>query len=220
VLWFLAVDHDGERQTGEPERWPNRLTLTHERRMLPGKRLVELTVKPRGAIRWNTTGANPKDGQPYNGPIELSGTAEVTIYAYAEDQGESTQRSFIIPKPDQTGPTIDKAKPARLRKKLDFHDNARSFAALNTAKSVQARLGRVSVEIGQGAKNVVTRFGSESELSVERLEAFIAAARRALEDDAAEVKLSIGDVQFQSGHDLESLLTKLGVAVEAGEIEQ
>ena len=105
-----------------------------------GKRIVELTVKPRGDIRWNTTGANPKEGQVYTGPIELSGDAEVTIYAYAEDQGVGTQRSFIIPKPDQAGPTIDKCKPAKLHKKLDFHDNAKSFAALNSAKGVQARL--------------------------------------------------------------------------------
>jgi hypothetical protein len=220
ALWFLAIDPDGGHQAGDPVRWSNKLTLTHQPRALPGKRIVELTVRPRGVIRWNTSGANTKEGQVYTGPIELSGNAEVTIYAYAEDQGISTESSFLIPKPNQSGPTIDKARPAKLRKKLDFHDNARSFAALNSAKGVQARLGGVTVEIGEGAKNVVTRFGSESVISAEHLEAFIAAARRALGDDTAEVRLSVRDVRFPSGFDLETLLAKLGIEVSAGEVEQ
>jgi hypothetical protein len=221
VIWFLAVDPDGAHQTGDPVRWSNQLNLTHDRKTLPGgKRIVELTVKPRGVIRWNTTGANPKEGQLYSGPIELTDTAEVTVFAYAEDQGVSTQRTFIIPKPDQAGPTIDKTKPAKLRKKLDFHDNAKSFAALNSAKGLQAKLRGVNVEIGAGAKNVVTRFGSESVIAAEHMEAFISAARVALGDVTAEVKLTVGDVQFQSGHDLETFLAKVGVEVGAGEVEQ
>ena len=221
VLWFLAVDPDGARRPEIPCAGPISLNLTHEPKTLPGgKRIVELTVRPRGVIRWNTTGANPKEGHVYTGPIELTDTAEVTLYAYAEDQGVSTHRNFIIPKPDQTGPTIDKAKAAKLHKKLDFHDNAKSFAALNSAKGVQAQLRGVNVEIGAGAKNVVTRFGSESIIAAEHLEAFIAAARQALGDDTAEVKLSVGDVHFQSGHDLETFLTKVGIDVGAGEVEQ
>ncbi len=221
VLWFLAVDPDGARQTGDPVRWSNHLNLTHERKTMPGgKRIVELTVRPRGDIRWNTTGANAKEGNVYTGPIELTDTAEVTVYAYAEDQGIGTHRNFIIPKPDQTGATIDKAKAAKLHKKLDFHDNAKSFAALNSAKGVQADLCWVSVEIGDGAKNVTTRFGSETVISAERLETFIAAARQAIGDDTAEVKLSFRDSRFQSGHDLETFLAKLGIDVGAGEVEQ
>ena len=121
-------------------------------------------------------------------------------------KGSIRSATFVIPKPDQTGPTIDKSRPAKLRKKLDFHDNARSFAAVNSAKGVQARLCEVNVKIGAGAKNVVTRFGSESVISAEHLEAFIAAARQAIGDETAEVMLSVGEVQFQSGHDLEAYL--------------
>ena len=126
ALWFLAVDPDGGHQTGDPVRWSNKLNLTHQPRTLPGKRLVELTVKPRGVIRWNTTGANPKEGQPYTGPIELTGNAEVTIYAYAEDQGVSTQRNFLIPKPpigsddrqDQARKAAQEARLSRQRQVL------------------------------------------------------------------------------------------------------
>ena len=35
VLWFLAVDPDGEHETGDASRWSNKLTLTHQPKMLP-----------------------------------------------------------------------------------------------------------------------------------------------------------------------------------------
>jgi hypothetical protein len=57
ALWFVAIDPDGEHETGEPLPWKNKLTLTHHVTVLPGgRRRVELTVKPRGSVRWNTTG--------------------------------------------------------------------------------------------------------------------------------------------------------------------
>ena len=84
LLWFVAVDPDGQHETGEPVCWTNTLTLTHQPRGLHNAhRQVELTVKPRGTIRWNTTGANPRDGEVYTGPIMLNGGGEITIYAYA-----------------------------------------------------------------------------------------------------------------------------------------
>jgi hypothetical protein len=220
ALYFLAVDPDGQHDTGEVVPWHNRLTLTHQPRILPGKRIVELTVKPRGTIRWTTTGANPKHGTVYNGPIELPTDGDVTIFAYAEDKGISTSRNFLIPRAEQGGFVIDPSKPARLRKKLHYRGNSEAFAALNTVKGLRVRLGNVSVEIGEGARNVITRFGSETVIAPEDLEQFIATARRAIGDDTAEVKLGFGDLSFSSGHDLETFLAKLGVEIGAEEVDQ
>ena len=36
VLWFLAVDPRRQAQAGDPRRWSNRLTLTHDPKTLPG----------------------------------------------------------------------------------------------------------------------------------------------------------------------------------------
>ncbi len=220
ALHFLAVDPDGQHETGEVAPWRNRLTLTHQPRILPGKWIVELTVKPRGTIRWTTTGANPKHGTVYDGPIEIPSEAEVTIFAYAEDKGVSTSRNFLIPRAEQGSFAIDPTKPAHLRKKLHYRGNNEVFAALNTVKGLQVRLGNVSVEIGEGARNVITRFGSEIVIAPEDLEQFIATARRAISDDTAEVKLGFGDLRFSSGHDLETFLAKLGVEIGAGEVDQ
>jgi hypothetical protein len=105
---------------------------------------VELSVKPRGSIHWNTTGANPREGTPYGGSIELDGTAALTIYAYAEDAGVTTIRQFTIPAVDQKGPTIDKSKPAKLRRRVEFQGNSDAFSTINNAKAMSVKLRAVS----------------------------------------------------------------------------
>ncbi len=220
VLYFRAIDPDGQHDTGHEHRWQNKLTLTHQPRNLPGKRLVELTVKPRGTIRWNTTGANPKEGAVYQGPVELPADGEITIFACAEDNGVYATRSFLIPRPDRPDFALDKSRPAKLHRKLNYRGNNEAFTALNAAKALQMELGNVSVEIGEGARNVVTRFGSGTVIPAEQLDQFIAAARKTIGDETAEVKISFSDLHFRSGHDLESFLAKLGIEIAAGEVEQ
>ena len=221
-LWLLAVDPDGKHETGDPRHWTNKLTLTHQPRTLAGgKRLVELTVVPRGTIRWNTTGANPREGQEYTDPIELEGDGEITVFAYADDEGVTTTRNFKIPAPDQKGPSVDKAKPAKLKKRLDFRGTADAFAAINSAKPMAVRLGGApSVTVGEGARSITTRFGSDTLVRAEDIESFITAARAALGNETADVVLTVHDLLFSSGHDLEAFLQKLGIELAAGEVEQ
>ena len=219
-LYFLAVDPAGEHETGEVSTWSNKLTLTHSRQELPGKRIVKLAVVPQGTIRWNTSGINPKDGKVYDGPLEMTGDEEMTVYAYAESNGVETQRNFKIPKPHHGDFTLDKTKPAKLIKKVVREGNGDSYAVINTAKAMQAKMCGITVEIGEGSKNVVTRFGSDSVLTADHLEQFISTARQAIGDETAEVRLSLRDVQFQSGHDLEEFLKKLDIEPQAGEVEQ
>jgi len=222
VQWFLAVDPDGVHETGDALRWENKLTLTHERITLPGgKRRVDLTVKPRGVIRWNTTGANPKEGAVYSGPIDLPGDAETVIYAYGEDCGVGTARSFTIPRADQAGPSIDKSRPAHLRKKLDFRGNTETFAAIVQFESLQVHLaGGVSLSVGEGSTAITTRFGSDAKIQAADLRRFIDAGREALQNPTADVVLKIEDLLFHSGHDLETFLEKHKLDAAAGEVEQ
>lgn len=219
-LYFLAVDPDGEHETGDIYTWSNKLTLTHDRQEISGKRIVKLAVVPKGTIRWNTSGTNPKEGKVYDGPIEVDGDNEVTIYAYAEDNGVEATRNFKIPKPDHGGFTLDKVKPAKLRKKLDCKGNSDAYAAINTTKTMQAKFSGVTVEIGEGSRNVVTRFGSDSILTADHLDRFITTARQAIGDETAEVRINFRDIQFLSGHDLEEFAKKLNLEVSAGEVEQ
>ncbi len=221
VLWFVAIDPDGQHETGDPVKWANKLTLTHQPRTGGGKRIVELTVKPRGQIRWNMTGASPAEGEIYGGPIEINSTDAVTIYAYAEDAGVNVQRSFTIPAINQKGPAIDKTIPARLRKRVDLRGNADAFKAINNAKVLNVKLsGGVSLTVGDGNRTVTTRFGSDAIIKANDIEAFISAARLALDNDTADVVLRMDDLQFSSGHDLETFMETIGIEPDPGEVEQ
>lgn len=222
ALWFLAIDPDGQHETGDVYPWLNKLTLTHQPRILPGgKRQVSLTVKPRGTIRWNTNGTNPKEGTVYSAPIELIGTGEVTIYAYAEDKGASAQRNFLIPRVNETGPSIDTSKAAKLRKKVDFRGTTDAFRAISAAKSMQVILGGgVSLTVGEGATAITTRFGSDAAVKAENVESFIALAREALANPIADVVLRVEEFHFVSGRDLETFASRLGLDIEAGDVEQ
>jgi len=220
-LWFLAIDPDGQHETGEAYPWSNTLTLTHQPHSGGGRRTVELTVKPRGHIRWNTTGTNPREGTPYTGPIALEGTAAVTIYAYAEDEGVSTTRNFTIPAIDQKGPAIDQTKPAKLRKRLSVQGNSETYTAINQSKALGVKLGgSISLTVGEGNRAITTRFGSDLMVTAENIEAAIAVARQTLGNEAAEVSLRIDEMQFASGHDLEAFLHKLEINPEPSEVEQ
>jgi Protein of unknown function (DUF499)/Fn3 associated len=221
TLWFLAVDPDKKHETGEPKRWTNKLNLTYQPISLNGKRIVELTAKPRGTIRWNTSGTNPREGAVYQGPIELAVKEQITIYAYAEDEGVTTSRNFTIPAVNQKGPTIEKTKPAKLRKSCQFRGNAESFAAINQAKAMSVKLaGGVSLMIGEGARSVSTRFGTDATIKAEDIEAFIVDARKALGNETAEVVLKVDGLEFGSGHDLEVFLEKLRLETAPEEVEQ
>jgi hypothetical protein len=220
VLYFRSIDPDGKHETGDAVRWTNRLTITHDRKEQLGKRTVELTVVPRGSLRWNTTGINPKEGAPYTGPIELSGDDDLTLYVYAEDGGVTAIREFLIPKPNQKGTVIDKQKPAVLKKKLTQDGNGPAFASIKAAKDAKASFVGISVEVGKGAKNALTRFGSESTVTGEAVETFIKAARAALGDETAEVKITFGVMNFPTGHDLEVFLKGMSLDVGVKEVEQ
>lgn len=80
--------------------------------------------------------------------------------------------------------------------------------------------GGVSLTVGDGARSVSTRFGTDATIRAEDLEAFITAARHALGSETAEVVLRVEDLDFGSGYDLEMFLEKLRVEPGPGEVEQ
>ena len=130
-------------------------------------------------------------------------------------------RSFTIPRADQAGPSIDKSRPARLRKKLDFRGSTDAFAAIVQFEGLQVKLASgVSLSVGEGAAAITTRFGSDARIQAADLRRFIEAGREALQNPTADVLLRIEDLLFRSGHDLETFLEKQKLDAAAGEVEQ
>ncbi|MGH8613488.1 MAG: anti-phage-associated DUF499 domain-containing protein, partial [Gammaproteobacteria bacterium] len=180
-LFFLAIDPSREHETGEVERWTNRLTITHQPRERGQKRAIELRVVPRGRLRYTLNGANPREGQEYTGAFAI-GLEETLIQVFAEDGEVHETRSFRVPKVGQTGPVIDPARPATLKKKLEFSGPAEVFKLLNRAKQGKARLVSPALEVGQGDKAASLRFGSGAILGPEAIESLIGCIRAALAD--------------------------------------
>ncbi len=220
-LYFRAFDPKGKHEVGEAKVWMNQLTIAHQPSPpLNGKRTVALQVRPRGIIRYTLTGANPKDGTEYSEPITI-GEDAVTLYVYAEDQGVVAHKTFMIP-PVTTGQGlyVQPDRPALLRRKIPTTATADTFKFINRAKERQVTLRGMSIEVGQGAKSITSRLGSETEITAETLEQLITVMRLAIGDDMAEVKINAQSVQFQMGADLESFLRELGLEVTQTEVEQ
>lgn len=219
-LWFKVIDPSDQHETGDAVSWKNKLNLTYQPQYLPNKRVVELTVVPRGKIRWNTSGSNPKEGEIYTGPIEIDGTDEVTLYVYAHDQDVEVSKQFKIRKADSPQ-TIEKDKPALLKKQLNGDAIKTSFEIIQAAKSVNnVKLQEVSLTVGSGARTIRTRFGSEAHVSAQAVEAAIEWARIALDDNSAEVQISIKGMEFSTGFDLEEFAKLLGEDIQPNEVEQ
>lgn len=216
VLWFVAIDPDGRHQTGPIYRWENALSLTYEPREVMGRREVSLTVKPRGTIRWNLDGTNVKEGRPYAGPIEIPGDGEVTVYAFAEDQGVSVTKTFTVRARSGGKATVDPDKPARVMKRVKLATTADVFAVVRAARKARVIFGAgISVTVGKGERNAMTRFGPGSELDADAIEAFVTSARKAVGDDAADVELGFGEFRAQSGRELQEFLSEAAAQVSA-----
>lgn len=221
VLWFVAVDPDGKHETGEPVKWTNTLTLTYEPKEVMGKRSVALTVKPRGKIRWNTDGTNPREGKPYTGPIPIDGNEEVKIYAYAEDAGVETTKTFVI-RPVKGGEVqIDPDRPVLLRKRQKIASTKDVFVLIKALKAAHGRVrGSLSAIVGQGDVNATTRFGPKTELTADILEGFLSAGRAALANELAEVEVGFSEVEFSTGREMEEFIAVVGWDVQPNEVEQ
>ncbi len=223
TLWFLAVDPEGKHETGPAEKWTNTLTITHDPKEVMGKRTVTLTVNPRGGIRWNLDGTNVKEGKVYSGPIDIPGEGEATIYAYAEDAGVSVSRNFTIRAVTGGKAPIDLGKPATVAKKTKLATMEDTFVAIRAGKRNRAIFGKgIGITVGKGSNNVVARFGPDSALSSDAIEAFIGSARAAIGDESADVEFTFGEFKFASGADLTEFLqeTSEQIKVDPEEVQQ
>ncbi len=219
-LYFIAVDPKGEHGTGEAVCWTNKLTLTHQPTESGGTRHVELKVVPRGTIRYTLTGANPAEGEIYKKSIAIGDGAQ-TIYCHAEDDGVTARRNFEIPPRGTKGAVIKKEKPATLTERVETADTTETFTLIKQLKEAKAQAGTLKLEVGQGTKSLSLRFGTECRVTGEKLEALIAAARSALDDGAAEVRVAVtGSIYFGFGADLESFAGARGIELDPENVSQ
>ena len=222
-LWFKVEDPTGQNEAGDMVTWNNKLHLTYEPQYLPDKRIVKLHVVPRGEIRWNTKGINPKEGKVYKSgePIKIKGTEEVTLYAYAEDQGISVAKTFKIKPSSDTPQSIAPEKKVELKKELHGDSTKSSFDILNAIESdPHVELHNVSLTVGSGSSHVQIRFGSEAPVSAQHIKESITWARSALNRPDAEVHVTIPRTTFSKGFHFTAFADTLGENIAPKEVEQ
>jgi hypothetical protein len=218
--FFLAVDPDGEHETGEVYEWTNKLHLTHEPKPVGSGYEVTLTVKPTGKIHWNTDGTNPAEGSEYVEPIKLNGTEDVTIYAYAEADGVTVKQQFRVNRREGAGQKIDESRPAVIRRTMQANTNDKVFAATTQAKQSNVSFQSVVVIVGSGSRNVTTSFAAEVEVDAAAIEEAAKFGRTQVKDEQAEVKLNWKAVNFERAADIDAFMSAIGEAVDRTEIEQ
>ena len=227
ALWFIAVDSDGQHETGPSTPWRNQLALTHDVQTLPdGRRRVTLAVQPDitkragGALKWNTKGINPKDGEAFVNEIIIAAPGETKLWVYAEHMGAEATKTFVIPAAHADGVAIDYGLPATLNRRQGFSDTSATFKALKFAKDRQVKLGVAKLTVGTGEEHVQLRFGQSVILGPDMLERMVTVAREALSNEQAEVAVDISEMRFETGRDLEDYLKDQGLDARPEEIEQ
>lgn len=217
---FLVKDPSNQYDTGEPVTWANKLVIRNRMVETGDQRTVELTVAPRGEIRFTLDGSEPREGTVYTGPIPLEDKgARMQVFAHAE--GLEVKREFTFPAKSEKGVKIDPVPPGKIIRpgagfKLD--SRAKTFEGLKLAGEKGAELQGVNISIGQGAQMVSIVIG-EIPVTADFIESLL---NKALEkfDPNAPITMTFRRASFASGHDLKEFADKLGIELTVNEVEQ
>jgi hypothetical protein len=217
---FLVKDVSAQYETGDPVTWTNKLTLRNQLSEKDGKRVVELFVSPKGAIRYTLDGSEPREGTPYTEPIAI-GDADVHVLAFADADGIEAKADFRFPAVGKKGVQVDDVKPGRLvssRQPHKLDSRGKTFEGLKQANEKSVSYEGIVLTVGQGSQMINISVG---EIKVEGgfIEALLT---KVLEKFSADtpVTMSFRKAHFGSGHDLKDFAAKLGIELQQADIEQ
>ncbi|MDL1974449.1 MAG: DUF499 domain-containing protein [Deltaproteobacteria bacterium] len=216
---FLVCDPSGQYETGEPVTWTNKLVLRNKLSENDGIRSVELFVAPKGEIRYTLDGSEPRDGTRYDGPITI-GDGEVLLRAFAEAEKIETKAEFRFQARGQTGVQIDEVKPGRLvsrtGRKLD--SRSKTFEGLKQATEKSVSFEGIVLTVGQGNRMIAVNVG-EIQVDAPFIEALLSTVLGKFTPDTP-ITMTFRKAHFASGHDLKDFAGKLGIELQAEDVEQ
>ncbi len=218
-LNLLVVDPTSQYETGDPITWTNKPVLRTNLVEHGDKRTIELHVAPKGNIRYSLDGSEPRDGTPYQAPIEI-GDGEVLLRAFADAEGLETKTDFRFPAKGRKGIQIDEIKPgkivSRTGRKLD--SRIKTFEGLKQAAEKSVTFEGIALNIGQGNQVIAINVG-EIPVDASFIEALLTKVLEKFEADTP-ITMSFRKCHFSSGHDLKDFASKLGIELQQGEVEQ
>lgn len=214
---FLAVDPNGQFQTGDTQSWENKLVIRASWNEL--SREVELFVAPTAKLWYTLDGSEPRNGTPYTNPI-ASGAKDVTLLVYAEGGGLEQKERFTYGAVSEgkKAVVVDRSKPATLNKIVTLGSRQDAYQALSLLKERQSTLEKVQAVIGTAPQ--VAQFGlGDTSVSADYLENVLNQIGSCLAVDSA-ISLKIHRFQFKTGQDLLDLAEKAGFEIGENEFTQ
>ena len=216
---FLVCDPSRQYETGDPVPWTNKLVLRNQLSENDRTRSVELFVAPKGEIRYTLDGSEPRGGRVYNGPIPI-GDGEVLLRAFAEAEKLEAKAEFRFQARGQTGVQIDEVKPGRLvsrtGRKLD--SRSKTFEGLRQAIERSVTFEGIVLTVGQGNRMISVNVG-EIQVDAAFVEALLIKVLEKFTPDTP-VTMTFRKAHFASGHDLKDFTGKLGIELQAEDVEQ
>ena len=222
---FLAVDPNGQFDTGDVTTWTNRLTIRAQ--FNATTRQVELLVAPPATLKYTLDGSEARNGIDYTGPIQLDGNA-AKILVFAEGGGLENKEKFEYPgarsgfgsgqgasKPQVI---IDRAKPARLNRMVKLGSRQDAYQVITLLKERQVTVEKVQAVVGN-IPAVVQFVVGETPADGAYLETVLNQIGACLPADAA-VSLNIQRFQFRTGQDMLDLAAKVGFELNDNEFTQ
>jgi len=222
---FLAVDPNGQFDTGDVTTWTNKLSI--RAKFDSATRQVELLVAPVATLKFTLDGSEPRNGIDYTGPIALDNNAS-KILVFAEGGGLEAKERFeyaALRKGDGGGNggdkrdvVIDRSKPARLNRVVNLGSRQDAYTVVSLLKERQATVEKVAAVVGSMPAVVQFVLG-DTPANGAYLESVLNQIGSCLPADSP-ISLKIHRFQFQTGQDLLDLADKVGFELNENDFSQ
>ncbi len=222
LVQFLAIDPNGQFDTGDAITWHNTLTIraNHDASI----RRVELFVAPQATLKYTLDGAEPRNGIDYTGPIDI-GTGYVKLLAFAEGGGLEAHEKFEYSRSHghegnngKKEIIIDRSKPVQLSRIVSLGSRQEAYQVVSLLKERQTKVTKVQATIGTSPNSAHFTLG-EIQADGAYLETILNQMGACLPADSA-MSLKIHRFHFKTGQDLIDLASKVGFDLNENDFTQ
>jgi hypothetical protein len=220
---FLAIDPNGQFDTGDVTTWANKLTI---RAWFDTKtRQVELFVAPPATMRYSLDGSEPRNGEEYTVPFTI-GAGAAKVLVFAEGGGLETKDKFEYAGMAAGGGgnggkkdvVIDRSKPANMSKLVSLGSRQDAYQMTAFLKERKATVEKVAAVVGS-SPSAAQFFLGDTRADADYVESVLSQIGSCLPADSA-ISLKIHRFQFQTGQDLLDLAAKVGFELAEGDFTQ
>lgn len=222
---FLAVDPNGQFDTGDVTTWTNKLTIRAKLDVVA--RRVELLVAPAATLKYTLDGSEPRNGLDYTGSIALDESA-AKVLVFAEGGGLESKEKFEYP-PVRGGVgggaggggqavVVDRTKPAQLNRMVNLGSRQDAYQVVSLLKERRVTVEKVSATIGSHPSVAQFQLG-DTPADGPYLEGLLNHLGSCLPADSS-MSLKIHRFQFQTGQDLLDLAAKAGFELTESDFSQ